>query len=365
MSQNTQVFEVAPSTDTFSGARQHALPKRHARLLPAFWGLSLLALIALVLGGCGATSAPHGSTTPTTVTGTAVNVYFARHPDTDNNPTAVVAVQRTTSAATIQARATFALEALLQGPTAAERSQGLYSPFDGHVGADFLCQGASRNFDLTLDHRGTLSETGTATVQFCRNVTIAGDLDGPRMSTMIGSTLMQFSSIKRVVILNADGRCFDDLQGQNACLNATPSGYAVVVYFSKHPESDSAPTSVFAVKRVSPTLGVATYGLGQLLAGPTPAEKAQGYYTPLEGALSGASTCNGADFTITLNWNRTHPETGTATLQFCRAMAGLGDTGTAMAQNEIVRTLMQFSSIKKVVILMRDGSCFNDLAGCL
>jgi hypothetical protein len=148
---------------------------------------------------------------------------------------------------------------------------------------------------------------------------------------------------------------------------AAPSGstvHAVAVFFSKHPDSDTAPTKVFARSRISPTLAVATYAISQLIAGPTAAEKAQGYYTPLEGALSGASTCNGADFKITLNWNRTHTEAGAATLQFCRRVLGLGDTGTAVAQNEITKTLTQFSTVSKVVIIRSDGTCFNDLVGC-
>lgn len=104
--------------------------------------------------------------------------------------------------------------------------------------------------------------------------------------------------------------------------------------------------------------------MSQLLAGPTAAEAGNGYFTPLQGALSGASACGGADFTITLNQNRDHPETGTATLRFCRDVKGLGDTPSIMARNEIDRTLTQFPTIKKVIIVYKDGSCFDDLIGC-
>ena len=176
--------------------------------------------------------------------------------------------------------------------------------------------------------------------------------------------MTQFPTIQHVVILTYQGNCFDDLQGQNACLKASTGGYSVLVYFSRHPDSDTAPSKVFAIQRVSPTLQVATYAVGQLIAGPTSAEKAAGYYTPLAGSLSGPSTCNGADFTITLNWNRTRTEVGTATLQFCRAVPGFGDTGSAIVRNEITRTLTQFPSIQKVVIIYQDGSCFDDLTGC-
>ncbi|HEU5348423.1 MAG TPA: GerMN domain-containing protein, partial [Ktedonobacterales bacterium] len=273
--------------------------------------------------------------------------------------------QRATTATTTQAKGAFALEEMLKGPSVAERAQNYYSPFDGKLALQSVCSGEFRSFDLILNHRGQTVENGTATVQFCRRVDIAGDLEGPRMAAMISSTLTQFAEIKKVVILDYQGNCFDDLQGANACLKgAQTTGYPVKVYFSNTADLETAPGTVYAVNRVSPTLGVATYAIGQLIAGPTASEKARGLYTPLEGALSGASTCNGADFKITLNWNRTHSEAGTATLQFCRDVRGLGDTPSAVARMEITRTMTQFASIKTVVITYKNGSCFDDLIGC-
>lgn len=294
-------------------------------------------------------------------TGYPVKVYFSKHPDSDNDPKAVFPVNRTSPTLGV---ATFALEELLRGPTQAEQNQGYYSPFSGQLALQSYCSGAFRDFDITLDHRGAQVETGTATVKFCRRVDIPGDLAGFRMMATVTATLTQFANIKRVVVLTYRGDCFNDLQGQNACLNPAQAGYPVKVYFSKHPESDTAPATVFAVNRTSPDLGVATYAIGQLIAGPTAREKAQGYYSPLVGSVSGPSTCNGADFTITLNWNRTKTEAGTATLQFCRSVAGFGDAGAAIVRNEITQTLTQFANIKKVVIVYQDGSCFDDLIGC-
>lgn len=350
-------------------ARLHRLhgPFHGLRRSPLAIGGSVLTMLALLLAAC--TSGVSGTTTPTPVStatlgSTIVKVYFTKHPDSDNNPLAVFAVTRNTNATTTQGQATYALEEMLKGPTQAERAQSYYSPFDGQLALQSTCPGSFRDFDLTLNHRGPKAEDGTATVQFCRRVDIPGELAGPRMTTMIVSTLTQFSVIKRVVILNNQGNCFDDLQGQNACLAGAQTGYPVKVYFSKHPDSDNAPRSVFAVDRTSPTLAVATYSIGQLISGPTESEKSAGYYTPLDGSLSGPSTCNGADITITLDWNRTRTEAGTATLQFCRTVRGLGDTGAIVARNEITRTLTQFPAIKNVVIVYKDGSCFDDLIGC-
>jgi hypothetical protein len=150
-----------------------------------------------------------------TAGGYAVLVYFARHPDSDADPTAVFPVQRVSPTLGV---ATFALTQLFAGPTASEKAQGYYSPFDGALGATNYCSDPSKNFTLSLNHRGSMPEQGTATVQLCRTVSIAGDLDGARMKAMITSTLLQFPGNKAVVILNDAGQCFDDLRGDNQCL---------------------------------------------------------------------------------------------------------------------------------------------------
>jgi hypothetical protein len=159
-----------------------------------------------------------------------------------------------------------------------------------------------------------------------------------------------------------------------ATATATPSGtpeatetgsgpYPVLVYFSKHPDSDSTPSAVFAVNRMSPTLGVATYAIQQLLAGPQPSEQSSEYYTDFVGALSGTSNCGGPDFAITLDKRGSVPEPGTATLQFCRAVGIPGELAGARMVAEINATLKQFPNIMKDIILNESGHCFNDLRG--
>lgn len=149
----------------------------------------------------------------------------------------------------------------------------------------------------------------------------------------------------------------------NVGSTATAGSYAVRVFFSKHPDSDNNVATVFPVGRVSPTLGVATYATQQLIAGPTAAEAAQGYYTPLPSSLSGPSNCGGADFQITLDTKGPTPEPGTATLRFCRNTMLAGDLTGAYISAEIKATLTQFPNIHKVVILTSAGSCFDDLSG--
>jgi hypothetical protein len=148
-----------------------------------------------------------------------------------------------------------------------------------------------------------------------------------------------------------------------ASTQTVQAGITVKVFFSRHPQSDNDPTLVFAVTRSSPTAGVATFAIGQLIAGPTQTEQNQGFYTPLSASLQGTSSCGGADFTLTLDHRGARSEAGTATLQFCRETLLAGDLTGARITAEITSTLEQFSTIHQVVILNQSGYCFNDLSG--
>ncbi len=141
------------------------------------------------------------------------------------------------------------------------------------------------------------------------------------------------------------------------------SGYPVKVYFSKHPDSENDNSKVFAVNRTSPTLGVATYAIGQLVAGPTSSESASGLYTELTSSLSGSSNCGGPTFQITLDHRGSTPETGTVTIKFCKNLSTAGIGTDARIQAEISKTLLQFSNNHMVVILTRDNHCFGDESG--
>jgi hypothetical protein len=152
---------------------------------------------------------------------------------------------------------------------------------------------------------------------------------------------------------------------------ATPglSGYPIQVYFSKTPDSENNVSAVFPVKRVSPTQQVETFSIQFLIAGPTPEERVAGYYSELNALLNGLSQCRsigpvgGPDFTLTLNMKGTTAEQGTATLKFCRATQSPGIGADARVLSEIKATLLQFSTIKKVVVLDVQGHCFGDLSG--
>jgi hypothetical protein len=155
---------------------------------------------------------------------------------------------------------------------------------------------------------------------------------------------------------------------------ATPivKEYPIKVYFTKTPESESGvPIKVFAVDRVSPTQQVETYAVQLLIAGPTPEERAAGYYSELNGLFNGTSQCpsiglggvGGPDFTLTLNMKGTTPEQGTATLKFCRTSLSGGIGVDARVNAELSATLLQFPTIKKLVVLNIQNHCYGDMSG--
>lgn len=135
---------------------------------------------------------------------------------------------------------------------------------------------------------------------------------------------------------------------------ASPQAVMVKVYFSKHPESDNDPSKTFALSRTAPDAGTGKFAVTQLLAGPTSAEAAAGYFTPGL-VLSGASTC-GADFKLAITGGR-------ATLQFCRASSLKGVVADGQLESELKATLLQFPSVQKVEILNQAGNCLFDASG--
>lgn len=152
--------------------------------------------------------------------------------------------------------------------------------------------------------------------------------------------------------------------------SSNSASYSIKVFFSKFPESvNTNPSAVYPVERVSPTIAVGTFSLQLLIAGPTLSERNAGYFTELNTLLSGPSNCSaplpvgGPDFTLSLNKKGSVPQTGTATVKFCRTISSPGIGADARVIAEINATLKQFANIKKVVILTKDGHCFGDESG--
>ena len=150
---------------------------------------------------------------------------------------------------------------------------------------------------------------------------------------------------------------------------ATAQTYPIKVFFSKYPEVNTNSNAVFPVNRVSPTIGVATFAIQLLIAGPTTIEHSAGYFSELNSLFTGPSTCSapfptgGPDFTLALNKRGNVTQAGTATLRFCRPTSSFGIGTDARVTAEINATLKQFPTIKAVAILTSSGHCFADERG--
>lgn len=127
----------------------------------------------------------------------------------------------------------------------------------------------------------------------------------------------------------------------------------VKVFFPRKPNSDEDFRYVEPVFRTTESAGVAKFAIEQLIIGPTESEAKIGLIEALQ--LKGKSNC-GQDFTVAI-------KEGIAKVQFCRSIPSSGVGYDARAISAIEATLKQFSTVKSVVILNREGDCFGDLSG--
>lgn len=144
--------------------------------------------------------------------------------------------------------------------------------------------------------------------------------------------------------------------------SATVTPATVKVFFPK--TSDPALDHVYSVTRFVTPPATATYAEQLVIAGPTLAEQnAYGVFSEVNEILTGVSNCQTRDFKITANHKGPKPETGTFTYQFCRDTQSAGIGQDARVTSQIKATLLQFSTVKKVVILTKGGNCFGDESG--
>lgn len=187
-------------------------------------------------------------------------------------------------------------------------------------------------------------------------------------ASMLIALVFVLSACQGTTVTTSLSAATADVTSRPATTSSTES-YPIKVYFSRFPDSENNFNAVFPVERTSPTIAVGTFAIQLLIAGPTPSERNKGYFSELNSVLTGPSSCSapyatgGPDFTLTLNKKGSVDEQGTATLRFCRTIVSPGIGTDARIQAEINATLKQFSSIKKVVILNKDGHCFGDMSG--
>lgn len=135
-----------------------------------------------------------------------------------------------------------------------------------------------------------------------------------------------------------------------------PDERALRVYFQKFPEATDDFSFVDAVFRTTSRTDETIFVLEEFLSGPTSVEEAQGFKGIEPVSLSGSSNCGGKDFKLTISGSE-------ATFQFCKTTTGLSDN-TSQVSVPILENIKYYNSeVTKVIILDKDGNCFNDLSG--
>jgi len=155
-----------------------------------------------------------------TTTDYPVKVFFSKSPASLNtDPSAVFPVDRVSPTLAVGA---FSIQLLIAGPTPDEQKAGYFTELNTILSGPSKCSAplpvGGPDFTLTLDKRGTVTQKGTATLQFCRSITSPGIGSDARVKAEINATLKQFSTITNVVILTQDGDCFGDESGMDNCL---------------------------------------------------------------------------------------------------------------------------------------------------
>jgi hypothetical protein len=191
--------------------------------------ISICMLLIFILGACSGDTVPTASSTSTLVqtskistTTTAsypVKVFFSKSPQSLNtNFTTVYPVDRFSPTLAV---GNFAIQLLIAGPTPSEQQAGYFTELNAMLSGPSKCAAlvvGGPDFTLTLNTKGTMTETGTATLKFCRSLSSSGVGTDARLQAEINATLKQFATIKKVLILTENGDCFGDMSGLNLCL---------------------------------------------------------------------------------------------------------------------------------------------------
>lgn len=137
-------------------------------------------------------------------THTTVKVFFPRNLKNEEDFTKVKPVFRQTNSNVNLPR--FAIKQLIAGPTILEKIQGLSGTIK--LTGKSNC---SSDFNLSINQQ-------IARLQFCKDFPSGGVGDVARAKSSINATLRQFSTVKSVVILDKNGKCWGDESGENLCL---------------------------------------------------------------------------------------------------------------------------------------------------
>lgn len=192
------------------------------RLLSIIAALFIIALAAVVYIAFSRPAPPATNTTDNTqatngtndetsgteqedLTRIPVEVFFSKHPESDDDPSKTFPVDRT---APNRAVATYVIEQLLAGPSNEETDRGYFSTVRVRDG-DSNCNG--KDFTLSI-------VDGTATLRFCRTFDARGTVADGQAKQAITDSLKQFATVQEVIILTRDNHCQFDMSGEDMCL---------------------------------------------------------------------------------------------------------------------------------------------------
>ncbi|MCL1463437.1 GerMN domain-containing protein [Argonema galeatum] len=127
----------------------------------------------------------------------------------------------------------------------------------------------------------------------------------------------------------------------------------VKVFFPNYSRNTTDLGHVEPVLRTTQRRDLSRFAIEQLIVGPTSNETRMGFIKPIQ--FRGSSNC-GSDFTLSIS-------SGVARIKFCKIIpsAGIGDD--ARVTSSIKATLKQFSTVKSVIILTKEGDCLGDMSG--
>lgn len=131
---------------------------------------------------------PDGRTFTETVTASLpypVGVYFSKTPESDDDFTYVIRVERTTTDSNIVEHA---VNELLNGPSSSEIQLGLFTPFK--LSGSSTCD--DKDFEVEVDAQKT------AKIYLCRDLILGGIGDSARLQTALNRTLIGLNEIKAV-----------------------------------------------------------------------------------------------------------------------------------------------------------------------
>lgn len=126
--------------------------------------------------------------------------------DTPDNTNYLTPISRSTTRKDV---ATYSLEQIILGPSIDEQNAYNLKTTFGKDRFIFFTSNSNcsgKDFSISIGN-------GDATIRFCRNTSLTGDMSGFIVEEQIDKTLKQFSSIKRVRMLNANGDCINNMSG--------------------------------------------------------------------------------------------------------------------------------------------------------